>query len=57
MSAFGSLAGTAELDHIHAVVVRFDDGGNGAAFAQRRDVARDHDGAQLGFRRLHAGRV
>ena len=41
-----SLARTAKLDHVHAFVVGFDDGGHGAAFAQRRDVASDDDGSQ-----------
>ena len=41
-----SLAGAAELEHVHAVVVRLDDRGHGATLAQRRDVARDGDGAQ-----------
>ena len=38
-----ALAGAAELQHVHPVVVRLDDGGQRAAFAKRRDIAGDGD--------------
>jgi hypothetical protein len=43
-----SLPGTAELEHIHPIVVCFHDRGHGPALAERGDVAGDGDGAQWG---------
>ncbi len=43
---FRPLAGTPPFDDIHAFVIGFDDGGYGAAFAQRSDIAGDDDGSQ-----------
>ena len=41
-----ALSRAAELQHVHALVVGFDDRGQRAAFAQRRDVAGGVDGSQ-----------
>jgi len=43
-----SLAGAAELQHVHAVVVGLDDGRQRPAFTQRRDIAGDADRAERG---------
>src|SRR4051812_18401909 len=43
-----SLAGAAELEHVHPEVVRLYDGGQRAAFAERGDVAGGADGAEHG---------
>ena len=40
-----ALAGAAELQHVQPVVVGFDDRRQRSAFAQRRNVAGDGDGA------------
>ncbi len=40
-----TLSGAAELQHVHAVVVRLDDRRQGAAFAKRRHVAGHANGA------------
>ena len=45
---FDALGGAAELDDVEAVVLGLDDGGDGAAFAQRGDVAGSLERAEHG---------
>src|SRR5207249_11856153 len=42
----GSLSRAPELQHVHPVIIRLDDGRQRAAFTQRRDVSRDADRSQ-----------
>ena len=42
----GALARATKFNDVHALIVGLDDGGDGAAFTQRRDVAGDDDGSQ-----------
>ena len=44
---FGTLTGTAKLEHVHAGIIGFDDGRQRAALTQGRDIAGCVDGAEF----------